>query len=115
MEFATVATIDQITEGGSKAFSIGEHDVVVFKYQGSYYALRRWCTHMGGDLSKGEVQGKIVTCPRHGSQFDVTSGKSVRGPKIGFLRLSTGDEITYPVKVEQNSIMVGVSDKAMMP
>ena len=115
MEFTRVAAADEIAEGKSKAFKIGEHDVVVFKFQGNHYALRRWCTHMGGDLSQGMIEGNVVTCPRHGSQFDVTNGKNLRGPKMGPLQLSTGDETTYPVQVEGNDVKVGVADKNMMP
>ena len=110
MEFTKVGSIDEIEEGKSKAYRIGEHDVVVFKYQGRCYGLRRWCTHLGGDLSQGVVEGTVVTCPRHGSQFDITSGKNLRGPKIGFLRLFTGDEIAYEVKVEGEDILISVAD-----
>ncbi len=116
MEFIRVATVEEIGEGKSKAARIGEHDVVIFKVQGNHYALRRWCTHMGGDLSQGAIEGNVVTCPRHGSQFDVTSGKNLRGPKIGPIQLgSTPDEMTYQVKVEGSDVLVGVSDKNMMP
>ncbi|HLF36812.1 MAG TPA: Rieske (2Fe-2S) protein, partial [Anaerolineales bacterium] len=38
------------------------------------------CTHEGGPLSEGDLQGTVITCPWHGSRFDVTSGKLVRGP-----------------------------------
>jgi len=116
MEFIKVAGASEIAGGTSKPFRIGEHDVAVFNYQGNYYALRRWCTHMGGDLSQGIFEGKVVTCPRHGSQFDVTSGKNLRGPKIGPIQISsTTDEKVYPVKVEGQDILVGVEDKDMMP
>jgi nitrite reductase/ring-hydroxylating ferredoxin subunit len=46
-----------------------------------------------------------VTCPKHGSQFDVTTGKNIRGPKI-IIRFSTKDEPNYEVKVEGKSIKV---------
>ncbi len=116
MKFYKVAATGDIAEGTSKTLQIGEHDVVVFKHQGSFYALRRWCTHMGGDLSQGAIEDKVVTCPRHGSQFDITTGKNLRGPKMGPIQLSsTADDLTYQVKVEGKDIMVGVADKEMMP
>jgi 3-phenylpropionate/trans-cinnamate dioxygenase ferredoxin subunit len=52
------------------------------------------------------MEGKVVTCPRHGSRFDVTTGKALSGPKILLLRLSTDDEPTYEVKVEEGSILL---------
>ncbi|MEN8614834.1 Rieske 2Fe-2S domain-containing protein [Dehalogenimonas sp. THU2] len=116
VEFITVAAKDEIAEGASKPARIGEHDVVVFNHGGNFYALRRWCTHMGGDLSEGAIEGNVVTCPRHGSQFDITTGKNLRGPKMGPIQFpSTADELTYQVKVEGNDILVGVEDKNMMP
>jgi nitrite reductase/ring-hydroxylating ferredoxin subunit len=44
------------------------------------------CPHAGATLSEGEVEGSIVTCPRHGSQFDVCTGERVRGPADEGLR-----------------------------
>jgi 3-phenylpropionate/trans-cinnamate dioxygenase ferredoxin subunit len=52
------------------------------------------------------LEGNVVTCPRHGSQFDVTNGKNLRGPKIGLVRLHTGDVKAYEVKVEGDVIKV---------
>ena len=57
--------------------------------------------HFGGDLSKGKLEGKVVTCPRHGSQFDVTTGKRLAGP-------AKKDLPVYEVKLEGNSIVIGV-------
>ena len=57
-------------------------------------------------LSKGKLEGKVVTCQRHGSQFDVKTGTCIGGPKIGFIKLKAKDEITYEVKVEDKSIKV---------
>ena len=112
MEFQKIAGTDEIPEGAGKTFRSGDRDIVVFKFEGGFYALRRWCTHLGGDLSLGTIEGKVVTCPRHGSQFDITTGKNLRGPKIGPFHLSTGNEASYPVKVEGTDILIGLEDKA---
>jgi nitrite reductase/ring-hydroxylating ferredoxin subunit len=47
---------------------------------GHLYAIDDTCTHMGCSLARGSLEGTIVTCACHGSQFDVTSGAVVRGP-----------------------------------
>lgn len=47
---------------------------------GSFYACSSRCTHMGGPLNEGKLEGKIVTCPWHGSKFDVTNGEVIQGP-----------------------------------
>ena len=108
MEFYEVAKKDSVPEGTMKAFKIQDKDILVVNYNGSYYAISSKCTHVVGDLSKGVLEGNIVKCPRHGSRFDVTTGKNISGPKMGFLKLKTGDEPAYEVKVEGDSIMVNI-------
>jgi 3-phenylpropionate/trans-cinnamate dioxygenase ferredoxin subunit len=96
MSFKEIAKIDQIPAGTTKGIEL----------EGKYYAINGKCTHMAGDLAKGKLEGNVVTCPKHGSKFDVTTGKTISGPKIGFLKLHAKDEQTYPVKIEGNSIQV---------
>lgn len=108
MSFLNVAKTGDIPEGTMKPITAGDMEILVINYNGSYYAINRKCTHMGGDLSKGKLEGKIVTCPRHGSKFDVTTGVSISGPKIGFLKLKTKNVPVYEVKVEGNSINVNI-------
>lgn len=55
-------------------------DVAVFNVAGTFYATQSKCTHLQGELSKGKLEGATVTCPKHGAQFDVTSGAVLRGP-----------------------------------
>jgi 3-phenylpropionate/trans-cinnamate dioxygenase ferredoxin subunit len=87
MNFVDAARTDQIPAGTMKSFTIKGVEILIANVDGKFYAIGNKCTHMGGDLSKGKLEGKIVTCPRHGSQFDLATGKSLRGPGIGFLRL----------------------------
>ncbi len=53
--------------------------VALFNVGGTYYAIADTCTHSGGPLSEGEVDGSVVTCPWHGAEFDLTTGE-VMGP-----------------------------------
>ncbi len=109
MVFVKVGEATEIPPGTMKNFSIeGGKVVLVVNVNGSLYALGGKCTHQGGDLSLGKLQGIIVTCPRHGSRFDVTTGKSLSGPKFGPIRLKTDDEPTYAVRIDGSSIMVDV-------
>ena len=57
-------------------------DAVVFNVGGTFCATQATCTHRGGPLSQGKLDGSTVTCPLHGSQFNVCSGKVLRGPAI---------------------------------
>lgn len=108
MSFTEVAQVNEVPTGTMKSYSVGGKQILIANIDGKLYAIDGVCTHAGGDLSKGKLEGKIVTCPRHGSKFDVTTGKSISGPKIGFLRLKTKDEPAYEVKVEQNKIKINV-------
>lgn len=85
---------------------VGNVDVLVANVDGKFYAMGGVCTHRGGILPNGKLEGKVVTCPRHGSQFDVTTGKNLAGPKILGVRGTTGDEPAYEVKVEGENILV---------
>jgi nitrite reductase/ring-hydroxylating ferredoxin subunit len=60
--------------------------VAVYHVRGRLCAVADMCPHAGATLSEGEVEGSIVTCPRHGSQFDVCTGERVRGPADEGLR-----------------------------
>ena len=54
--------------------------IAVFRVAGRLHAVRDECPHAGASLADGELQGTIITCPRHGSQFDVATGARERGP-----------------------------------
>jgi len=109
MSFIEVAQVNEVSTGTMKSYSTGGKQILIANIDGKLYAINDVCTHAGGDLSKGKLEGKIVTCPRHGSKFDVTTGKCISGPKIGFLRLKAKDETAYEVKVEENRIKINVA------
>ena len=54
--------------------------IVVMRVDGRLHAIRDECPHAGASLADGTLEGPIITCPRHGSQFDVTTGARERGP-----------------------------------
>ena len=57
-------------------------NVVVFNVDGNFCATQATCTHRGGSLGQGKLDGSTVTCPLHGSQFNVCSGEVLRGPAM---------------------------------
>jgi nitrite reductase/ring-hydroxylating ferredoxin subunit len=73
--------------------------VAVFNLGGELRAIEARCTHVGGPLEKGAVTGHTVTCPWHGSQFDIDTGKVVRGP-------ATVAEKSFHVHLEGNVLVV---------
>lgn len=108
MAFMKVADVSEVPAGTMKMFVLGEKEILVVNVAGKHYAMAGICTHAKGRLSEGKLEGTTVTCPKHGSKFDVTTGKSLQGPKIAFLKLKTADEPVYPVKIEGSSILVDI-------
>ena len=75
--------------------------IALFNIGGTYYAIDDTCTHRGGPLSEGEVEGTTVTCPWHGASYDVTTGK-VLGPP------APAGVARYNVQVDGSDIKVEV-------
>ena len=63
-----------------RVFDVAGTKVNISSALGQLYAIDDTCTHKGCSLAKGKLDGTTVTCPCHGSQFDVTSGAVLRGP-----------------------------------
>jgi 3-phenylpropionate/trans-cinnamate dioxygenase ferredoxin subunit len=108
MGFVEVAKANDIPPGQMKVFTVGGKEVLVVNHEGRHYAVGGRCSHMNGELARGKLEGKMVTCPRHGSVFDVTTGECVTGPKIAFLKFRAKAVPTYEVRVEAGSIQVNV-------
>jgi len=105
-QFVKVAEKSEIEPGKMKAVKVGDKDILVANVGGEFYAIAGKCTHMKGDLSKGTLEGNIITCPRHHAKFDVTTGKVVSHPKMRLFHPKARNELIYQVKVEQEKIMV---------
>jgi len=78
-EFVKVARTEDVALGSRKMVEVSGKKVAIFNVDGNYYAIDDTCTHKGGPLSEGALEGKQVTCPWHGAVFDVTTGE-VLGP-----------------------------------
>jgi nitrite reductase/ring-hydroxylating ferredoxin subunit len=75
-----IAGANEVATGQMQVFDVEGTKVSVANVEGRLYAFDDTCTHAGCSLSKGTLQGTTVTCPCHGSEFDVTSGAVLRGP-----------------------------------
>jgi 3-phenylpropionate/trans-cinnamate dioxygenase ferredoxin subunit len=72
--FVTVAKVGEIPPNGVKIVRIEDQLVAVFHVDGSYWAIDDVCTHDGGPLAEGVLEGHEIECPRHGARFDVRTG-----------------------------------------
>lgn len=109
-----VATTDELKSGGMKMVMAAGREILLARVGDKYYATDNRCLHMKGDLSQGKLDGNVVTCPRHGSQYDVTNGKVVRWLRGGLvskmaeaIKRPSGLN-TYALKVENGKIFVEV-------
>jgi len=83
-----------------KAVDLEEEErICIVNFEGKYYALGNVCTHLGGPLDEGTLEGYEVECPWHGSKFDVRTGKPTKPPARQAVPV-------YKVKVEDNNLLV---------
>jgi nitrite reductase/ring-hydroxylating ferredoxin subunit len=114
-EIIEIAGTDELRDGEMKEINEVGHGILLARAGDTYYATDARCPHMGGHLAKGTLEGTIVTCPLHGSQFDLSTGEVVRWLKKSGLLETISKAIkhekslnTYTVKVEGNAIKVEI-------
>jgi nitrite reductase (NADH) small subunit len=83
MPFLRAARKDEIPAGSIREFQVDGTTLAIANIDGKFYAIDNTCLHRGGPLGQGQVSGKTVTCPWHGWQYDVTSGKVTQNPSVG--------------------------------
>jgi nitrite reductase/ring-hydroxylating ferredoxin subunit len=96
MAFVAAAKVSDVPAGAIKDIRVGEAEVALANVGGKFYAISNTCLHRGGPLGQGVLEGSIVTCPWHGWQFDVTTGKVAQNQSVGVSCYATevrGDEV----------------------
>ena len=101
VEYVTVASIDELTDGGRIIFEIGGLPVALFNLGGQYYAIADLCSHDDGPVAEGELEGLEIVCPRHGARFNMETGEALTLPAVV-------DIPVYPVRVVGDDIQIGV-------
>ena len=99
--FVKVATTQELPPGQAKLVEAGGHSIALFNLGGSFYAIDNICTHAGGSLSEGMVEGEQVECPWHGARFDVKTGAALTPPAFE-------NAASYKVRVSGSDIEVEV-------
>jgi 3-phenylpropionate/trans-cinnamate dioxygenase ferredoxin subunit len=114
-EWLKVGKTTELADGGTKGVVVQGHEILIARAGDLYFAAADRCPHMGARLSSGSFEGTVVTCPRHGSQFDLRDGRVVRWLKaggavslVGRLLKSPRPLTTYPVRLEGDSILVEI-------
>lgn len=103
--FVRIASLGDVAPGKMKRFEVAGQRILLANVDGRFYATADTCTHEDASLSAGSLRGELVRCPLHGSRFNVCTGKVMDEPAVQDLR-------TYPVRVEGDSILVGLASSA---
>ena len=113
-EFKELSKIDELKDGTMKAVNAAGRQILLARVGDNYYAVDNLCPHMKGNLSQGKLLGTVVTCPLHGSQFDISNGQVVRWlrgglmSKLGKALKISKDLTVYNVKVEGSRVLVEI-------
>lgn len=98
-DWIDVASQAEIPPGAWRSVELDGAQVAVFNLDGEYYAIEDVCTHDGGILTGGALEGEEIICPRHGARFSVKSGKVLAPPAYE-------DVTKFPVRVEAGTVQV---------
>jgi len=103
-DFIKVAELHEVKEGSLFHLEADGELICLTKIDDIVYAFTDNCTHINGPLNEGELEGCKITCPWHGAEFDVRTGKVLCGP-------ARQDLATYPVKIEDGGIYISLPPK----
>ncbi len=104
--FVRVAETSELEVGKTKKVTVGDMLILLVNVEGKFYAVDGLCTHYGGDLSEGTLEGRILKCPIHGAKFDVTNGKVFSPPTEPLDRPEIEDLASYRVRIENQGIFI---------
>jgi nitrite reductase/ring-hydroxylating ferredoxin subunit len=100
-EYVWAAEAKDLAPGAMLDVRVEEKALLLINMEGKLYAMSNLCTHVKCFLHKGKLEGKVLTCPCHFAEFDVTTGAVLSGPAK--LPLPT-----YLVKIEGTAILVEI-------
>ena len=103
MTWVRVADAGSAKPGTATVVESGDRRIALCVTDTGCYAIDDVCTHDGGSLDQGELDGNEIECPRHGARFDVTSGKALTLPAVRPVK-------TYETREVDGAIEVNVPD-----
>lgn len=101
MDFIKIAKVNDFEDDHIKSYSImGKKVGVVREENGDFFAIEVGCKHQIADLTKGEINGMVVTCPRHQWMYDLSSGKCLNHESVDLRR--------HAIKIEDSNIFISL-------
>lgn len=98
-DWVTVARAEDFKPGSREIVDIEGTQIVVFNLEGKYYAIEDVCTHDGGQLTGGEIEGDQIICPRHGARFCIRTGAALTAPAYEATA-------SFPVRIDNGNVQV---------
>lgn len=102
-EFVKVASASDVPDPGKTTIEIDERLVVLIHAGGAWYCIDDICTHDGGPLGEGPLEGEAIVCPRHGAKFDIRTGEALTMP-------ATEPTVVHEVKVDGDDVLVKINE-----
>jgi len=100
MAFVRAVKKEEVPPGTVRELQLDGKVIALANVGGKLYAINNVCLHRGGPLAQGELVGQLLTCPWHGWQYDVTTGKVTMNPAVGVE--------TYQVETRGDDVYVDV-------
>jgi 3-phenylpropionate/trans-cinnamate dioxygenase ferredoxin component len=101
MAFRKVAEINEVKEGALFKVKVNSQHILLIKKNNEIYAFTDECTHDGGTLSDGKLDGYQIICPRHAARFDIRNGAALTMP-------ATEDTETFTVRMNGGDIEIDI-------
>ena len=98
-DWVTVARVDELAPRAWRTVDVDGTQIVVFNLDGEFHAIEDVCTHDGGQLTGGRVEGAEIVCPRHGARFCIRTGEALTAPAYE-------PTTKFPVRVEDGCLQV---------
>lgn len=99
MPLVRLCPVDEVPENAIRRFSVNGAEILLARWENQFYALSEKCTHRGGPLSEGTLEGGVITCPWHFGQFDLKTGSVVGPPPFQPVQ-------KFEVRVENGTVFV---------
>lgn len=113
-EYVDVIGAEDLASGAMTDVDVGDDKLLLARVGETFYATQGRCPHLHGHLAIGKLEGTVVTCPRHGSQFDLTDGHVIRWTDWTGAAEAMNEALrhprplqTYDVRVEDGRVLIG--------
>jgi len=100
-QFYVITDSESLIDGERLFVDVDGQPIVIFNISGDYFAIGDECTHDEGSLGEGQLDGYIITCPRHGACYDIRTGEAISLPAV----ISTP---AYPIRIREGNIEIGI-------